>query len=133
MHFAIASVPATKISDDGKTITLRVQDAQGALLDLEAQYTVLEDLANALNEASASAPRSMRAGKSVDQAIPFEGELRSLTGYRFAASDDKSQLLLELQTSTGRTDISLPMGMADEFVKEAQHHVELLRAPPRVN
>jgi hypothetical protein len=134
MAFTVASVPATKVSEDGQTVTLRLQDAQGGQLDIEARYTVLEDIANALNEATTRAHRARRMTAVVDESVSA-GDLEPTTivAYRFAPSDDKSAMLLSLQTSTGRTDILLPADKAKEFVAEANQHLELLLAPHRMN
>jgi hypothetical protein len=134
MRVAIASVPATKVSEDGETITLRLQDDQGGQIDLEARYTVLEDLANALNEASSRAHAARRKGRAVDESVSIgQVEPFVLKGYRFAASDDKSAMLLSLQTATGRTDILLPADRATEFVAEATQHLEILKSPRKMN
>ena len=134
MTFAIASVPATKVSEDGQTVTLRLHDAQGGQLGIEARYTVLEEIANALNEASTRAHRARRMTTVVDDStIIGDLEPTTIIAYSFAPSDDKSAMLLSLQTSTGRTDILLPADKAAEFVAEATQHVALLQAPRRMN
>jgi hypothetical protein len=134
MRFAIASVPATNVSEDGQTIMLRVQTAQREHVDLEASYTILEDVANALNEASARAHRARRKGRTVDESVSLgDAPLSVLAGYRFGVADDKSGLLLSLQTSIGRTDILLPGDKAAEFVAEANQHIVLLQTPSRTN
>lgn len=134
MPFLIASVPSTKVSDDGQTITLRLQDAQGAQLDLEARYTALEDLSDALVEASARAHRARRARSAADETAP-PGAIEPflLKAYRFSVADDGSAMHLRLVTSIGPTDIALPADRAVEFVAEATQHLEMLNAPRQMN
>lgn len=133
MHFTAVSAPATNVSDDGQTVTIHLQDAQGSSLELAASYTALEDLSSALTEASARAHRIRRQRSSVDESVAVGPDLFVLTEYRFAVADDKSGTLLSLRTSIGPTEILMPADTFAEFVGEASQHLELLKAPRQTN
>lgn len=133
-RFVISAVPANGVVDDGEGIMVRVQDERGGQIDLVAHYATFENLINALNEASAKAHDVRRSSTSVDQPISSgDIPLQVVTGYRLAAASDKSRLLLQVQTATGRIHIGFPASTVDDFRQSVERTVELLTSPERKN
>jgi hypothetical protein len=131
-QFVITAVPSVGINDDGTSLLIRATDGAGHDLDLVASATAFEEIVSALNEASNKA-HDRRREKGLGDTGPARGdtELQSCLGFRYTVAGGRSHMVLQLQTATGRIDISLPATMAKDFRDATVRNAELLAARPR--
>lgn len=132
MQFTIASVPNAGCSEDGQEIMARVQDAHGETIDLYSTYQAFEEVINALNEAQSKAHEKRRA-LGIPDVFASTGDTTSqqVLGFRYAVADDRSHMILQIQTATGRLDIKLDRQIAAHFRDATNRNCDLLMSPPR--
>lgn len=130
--FKVTKVPIAGIDAAGTSLLIRLSDETGNELDLVAPWTAFEEILNAFNEAASKAHDRRREHGLVDKSSPRgDTELQECLGFRFLVADDRSHMTLQLQTPTGRIDISFPASMSQGFREATIRNSELLAAPPR--
>jgi hypothetical protein len=131
VEFVVKSVPSAGVSNDGERIMVRIADAAGNEMDLVAHYAQLEEITNALNEAANRAHDTRRALGKVDPPGVTVGDVQSheVLGFRFLVAGDKSHLVLQLQTPSGRLDIRFGKDAAMPFAEATSRNVVALMAP----
>ena len=132
MQFKIAKVPNAGCSEDGREIMARVRNDRGEIIDLITSYQVFEEVINAFNEAQSTAHDKRRARGDLDESVPAgDTTTQPVSGFRYVVADDRSHMLLQIQTPNGRLDIRIDQKLATSFREATNRNYELLASPPR--
>lgn len=131
-RFVVTSVPGAGISPDGDAVVAVLDDGEGKQLELVAPYVCFEEILSAFSEASRKAFDRRRELGRVDKSLPAGDIPKSrLVSYRYAVADDRTHMLLQMQTPNGRLDIEIPAAIAQIFAEATQRNATWLSTPPK--
>jgi hypothetical protein len=116
-----------------RAVVVVVANDLGKKLELVVPYVFYEQVITALGEASSKAATQRQAlGKTTGQQLGIsDTPIVTAISCQFGVADDRSAMLLLVNTQKGQVRIAFPRAMATELLSAVQRNAQQLAAPPK--
>ncbi len=130
--FKANAVTGLGVTEDAEYVVIQMKDAGGEALEFAIEATAMEEVQNAIVSARGElTDRRVAMGKA-EPSIPIPSEeILEAEAFRYAVSDRRERLVLEILTTSGPVKVGIPAAHVPTFAEATARNAAWLALPPK--